>query len=129
MTCFRARHNIWSWSYALFVYSDNWQDCVVHGFLFSLIGQFIDYTAAYGSQIAAATGLETATYPYVSSGGLVTATAPYTYAVPQQLAAAAGHAAFYQPQQLQERMQWRFQTLSDVEVAQQSYLFKEPDTW
>lgn len=65
-------------------------------------GQYIDYTAAYGSQIAA-TGLE-ATYPYVSTAGLVTATTPYTYAVPQQLAAATGH-AFYQPQQLQERMQ------------------------
>lgn len=66
-------------------------------------GQYIDYTAAYGSQLAAATGLE-ATYPYASTAGLVTATSPYTYAMPQQLAAATGH-AFYQPQQLQERMQ------------------------
>ena len=68
-------------------------------------GQYIDYSAAYGSQLAAATGFE-ATYPYVnvSTAGLVAATTPYTYAVPQQIAAASGH-AFYQPQQLQERMQ------------------------
>ena len=90
-------------------------------------GQYIDYSAAYGSQIAA-TGLETATYPYVSTAGLMTAGSPYTYAVPQQLAAATGH-AFYQPQQLQERMQWRFQTPSDVDLAQQSYLvYKNSDT-
>ncbi|XP_052763570.1 RNA-binding protein 24-B-like isoform X2 [Mya arenaria] len=68
-------------------------------------GQFIDYSAAYGSQLATAAGLEAAGYPYVnvSSAGLMAASSPYTYAVPQQLAAASG--AFYQPQQLQERMQ------------------------
>lgn len=68
-------------------------------------GQYLDYSAAYGSQLAAATGFE-ATYPYVnvSTAGLMAATSPYTYAVPQQIAAASGH-AFYQPQQLQERMQ------------------------
>lgn len=68
--------------------------------------QYLDYTAAYGSQLTAA-GLEAATYPYVnvSTAGLVAAaTNPYTYAVPQQIAAASG-AAFYQPPQLQERMQ------------------------
>lgn len=66
--------------------------------------QYLDYTAAYGSQLATA-GLE-ATYPYVnvSTAGLMAATNPYTYAVPQQIAAASG-AAFYQPPQLQERMQ------------------------
>ncbi|XP_045181874.1 RNA-binding protein 24-B-like isoform X2 [Mercenaria mercenaria] len=69
-------------------------------------GQYLDYTAAYGSQLATAAGLEAATYPYVnvSTTGLVAATNPYTYAVPQQIAAASG-AAFYQPPQLQERMQ------------------------
>lgn len=66
-------------------------------------GQYLDYSAAYGSQLA--TGLE-ATYPYVnvSAAGLMAATNPYTYAMPQQIAAASG-AAFYQPPQLQERMQ------------------------
>ncbi|KAL4218399.1 RNA binding motif protein 24 [Mactra antiquata] len=66
-------------------------------------GQYLDYTAAYGSQLATA-GLE-ATYPYanVSTAGLVAATSPYSY-MPQQIAAASG-AAFYQPPQLQERMQ------------------------
>lgn len=69
--------------------------------------QYLDYTAAYGSQLATAAGLEAATYPYVnvSTAGLVAAaTNPYTYAVPQQIAAASG-TAFYQPPQLQERMQ------------------------
>lgn len=68
---------------------------------------FLDYatTAAYGSQLGATTGFE-ATYPYVnvSAASLMAATSPYTYAVPQQIAAATGH-AYYQPQQLQERMQ------------------------
>lgn len=69
-------------------------------------GQYLDYTTAYGSQLATAAGLEAASYPYVnvSATGLVAATNPYTYAVPQQIAAASG-AAFYQPAQLQERMQ------------------------
>ena len=66
-------------------------------------GQYIDYTAAYGSQLAAATGFEAA-FPYATStAGLVATASPYTYAVPQQIAA-GGH-AFYQTPQLQERMQ------------------------
>ena len=65
-------------------------------------GQYIDYTAAYGSQLAAATGFEA--FPYATStAGLVATASPYTYAVPQQIAA-GGH-AFYQTPQLQERMQ------------------------
>lgn len=66
-------------------------------------GQYLDYTAAYGSQLAAAaTGFEA--FPYATStAGLVATASPYTYAVPQQIAA-GGH-AFYQTPQLQERMQ------------------------
>lgn len=86
-------------------------------------GQYIDYTAAYGSQLATAAGLE-ATYPYanVSTAGLVAATSPYSY-MPQQIAAASG-AAFYQPPQLQERMQWRQPSISDIELMQ-TLVYKE----
>ncbi|KAK3611922.1 hypothetical protein CHS0354_013995 [Potamilus streckersoni] len=64
-------------------------------------GQYtIDYTAAYGSQLAAA-GYEA--YPYASTSGLIAPATGYTYAVPQQIA--AGPAFTYHPQQLQERMQ------------------------
>lgn len=88
--------------------------------------QYLDYTAAYGSQLATAAGLEAATYPYVnvSTAGLVAAaTNPYTYAVPQQIAAASG-TAFYQPPQLQERMQWRIPGVSDLDILQ-SLLYKD----
>lgn len=67
-------------------------------------GQYIDYTAAYGSQLAAAaTGFEAFPYATSTAGLVATAASPYTYAVPQQIAA-GGH-AFYQTPQLQERMQ------------------------
>ena len=67
-------------------------------------GQYIDYTAAYGSQLAAAAATGFEAFPYATStAGLVATASPYTYAVPQQIAA-GGH-AFYQTPQLQERMQ------------------------
>ncbi|KAL5014832.1 hypothetical protein ScPMuIL_009102 [Solemya velum] len=67
-------------------------------------GQYIDYSAHYTSQFA---NSAFEAYPYTTStNGFVTPAAAYTYAVPQQLAAAGGHAfTHYQPQQIQERMQ------------------------
>lgn len=68
--------------------------------------QYIDYTSAYASQFAT-NGFEAyAPYTTTTAAGYGLPTA-YTYAMPQQLTAAgASHFAHYQPQQIQERMQW-----------------------
>lgn len=74
--------------------------------------QFFDYPSGFPATVAAnqfattaAAAAYEAAYPYATTAGYVNPAAAYTYAVPQQLAA-AGHYAAFQPQQIQERMQW-----------------------
>ncbi|KAK6167865.1 hypothetical protein SNE40_021796 [Patella caerulea] len=60
----------------------------------------VDYSSAYAQQFAAS-GYEA--YPYTSAAANGYVPAAYTYAMPQPIAAGAGH--YYQAQQIQERMQ------------------------